>query len=222
METTSYKITILGIRLTAKFTHIILPFDDNILNGILQNLGYQLEVQPPKGISGIELVPVGRIARRQQLEVDFNRDKQVLGISGNNYDAVLDAFTELTTTLEQAVDPTKLKVSFYETLISATTKGSKNPLETFDSVSKEFPKIKDFDNILGEKVFQLGIRLSPSGRPIDDTDWFEYRIEPFIFQSEKLYSILYIYRNKEFEQVNRAIYNFQNYSQDMMKILERS
>jgi hypothetical protein len=48
--------------------------------------------------------------------VEFNNDKQTLGIIGMSYDKVIDAFIELMTTLERMVHPIELKTSFYELL----------------------------------------------------------------------------------------------------------
>src|SRR5215207_7599502 len=162
-ERSEYRFTTQSIKLSAKLEHIILPFDVNILNQVLQNLKYYSVEQPPKVLAGLEIVPAG-IARKEDLVVDFNNEKQVLGISGNNYDRIMDAFSELMTTLTYAVQPKELKTLFYETLTSAIIKGKENPLKVFSSKSQGFMESLGFDKLFEEEVSPLGIRLSPSNR----------------------------------------------------------
>jgi hypothetical protein len=218
-ESIEYRFTIQGIKLSAKLGHIILPFDSNILNQVLQNLKYYPIEQPPKALASLEIVPAG-LARREDLVVDFNNEKQVLGMSSNNYDKVINGFPELIMALNHAIQPIELKVIFYESLTSAIIKSAKNPLEVFSSKSNEFIKTLGFDKLFEGQVSPLGMRLCPSNKIVDHTDWFEFRIEPYLYQQSELYYISYVYRNHNLEEVKKALNNFLDLSESVIRTLE--
>jgi hypothetical protein len=214
-----------AIKLNAKFAHIIMPFDINSLQRVLIGLKYILETQQiRRGIMAGELGPAilpARIATREDLEVEYSIDKQVLGIGGNNNNKVLDAFTELITTIKQIIEPVELKVSFYETLILAIGNGSRSPLQTFASGGNKLKIASQLDEIFGEEVAPFGLRLSPSKHLIDTPDWFEYRIEPFLLQPEGIYSIVFIYRNNKLDKAKEAILKFEDISRKLIHLIEK-
>jgi hypothetical protein len=224
-EEENINLHINAIKLSAKFAHIIMPFEINFLQRVLIGLKYTFEGQQiPRGIKigelGPTIVPI-TIARREDLEVEYNIEKQILGIGSSDSNRVVNAFTELITTVKKILEPIKLNVLFYEALISATGNGSTNPLQVFASEGNKLRKAAQLNEIFGEKVSPFGIRLCPSNCPIDSSDWFEYRIEPSIFQPERVYSIVFIHRNSDLDKVKKAILKFDNISRKIIADIEK-
>jgi hypothetical protein len=170
--------------------NVICRLDDfSVMGDILFKLGYSLTDPQDAGR--------GRIAVKDDLEVKYNPDRQLISISGRNPDRVLKAFTALLRAIEQD-DGNTLRPFFHETILYASAEGTKNPLETFARVSRVSTKLK---KMFGSDVSLYGLRFSPSKKTVDSTDWFEFRIEPHLFRPDKAYSIVYVYRSKDLSKV---------------------
>jgi hypothetical protein len=96
-----------------------------------------------------------------------------------------------------------LQFFFHETILIASAEGSKNPLETFlyDNNRGISTKLK---KIFGGDVCPYGLRLSPSKKTVDATDWFEFRLEPHIYRPDKTYSTLDLFRSKDLRKLIEA------------------
>jgi hypothetical protein len=115
----------------------------------------------------------------------------------------LGAFKELFAIIDRDENNT-LQVFFHETILSATAEGSKNPLETFAFDSNRYGISTKLYKMFGGEVSPFGLRLSPSKKTVDSTDWFEFRIEPYIFRPDKTYGIVYHYRSKDLKKLIEA------------------
>jgi hypothetical protein len=74
--------------------NVIYRLDDiSVMGHILVRLGYSLIVPLDAGS-----ISRGRIAAKDDMEVNYNPDRQLISISGRNPDRVLKAFTESNTT----------------------------------------------------------------------------------------------------------------------------
>jgi hypothetical protein len=208
----SPNIEIQGIRLSARFFHVYPVFESNFLRQLLSNLGYTWVVKEPPRVDtlGLEAVLSGTVARKDGISIEYSTDKQVIVVSGNNPNRVIGSFEQIIFSLQETIEPVKLKIFFYETLVSALAQGNKSPLEVFSAESNELKKKEELDKIFEEPVSQFALRIRPPNRPIDNTDWFEYTIEPLYYQVWKIYTISMVYRNKDLKPVIDALSRFED------------
>jgi hypothetical protein len=205
------------IQLSVKFGHVILPFDIIYLENRLLSLGYNVEkerITPPGAAVGRQ-----RLGTMEDMEVIYNNDRQVLTVKGQNPDKVVKGFELLYDSISELASPIKLNVSFYETIVSAIVKGSKNPLTVFSKVGYT-PNQKEFETLFGQKVSPFGIRLCPSNAEIDSPNWFEYRIEPFTIQPSLVYLSAYIYRNQSMSKTIESISLFNDVTSKSVALVE--
>jgi hypothetical protein len=207
-----------GIQLGVKFGHIIPPFDIIFLENRLLKLGYDLEKL--MSTSSATATPGKlRLATKEDLEVSYNNDKQVLTIKGSHPEKIVKSFRDLFDSITELASPIKLKVDFFETVISAIVNASKNPLTVF-SKGENMVRAKEFETLFGQKVSPFGFRLAPSNTEIDNPNWFEYRIEPFILQPSLAYLSAYIYRNQNMKQVIEAFSSFTELTTNLVTLIE--
>ena len=215
-----YRETLVGARLIVRLMHVIMPFQLQGVRNVATQLGYvPLLPEGQRAGLGLEVIS-GRIARREDLDIEYSEEKQVLGVIGVNPEKASDAFSQLMVFIEKELGSNNLKPFFYETTISSLVEGAMSPLETFASPSNGLKKAADLDKIFKQNVSPFGLRFAPSNGLVDATDWFEYRIEPFVPKPDKLYNIILIYRNKRLDQVKKSINEYSRINKSLIRMLE--
>lgn len=163
----------------------------------------------------------GQVAKKDDLTVDCIPDKQVLGISSNDNEKLLSEFNELekeiSTELGQNVSE---NAQFYETIIQLAIKTGKNPLETMAKIRNNYPICNDFSEIVGEEVSPFGIRMSPSKKPLQSEDWFDFKIEPLIVRATTTYYGNFVFRSANREKVLDALTKSKDYFHNILTKLE--
>lgn len=225
MENTSNQIEVVlsNVRLSARYGFIIYPIDYGILQKVLTLQGYQVAKTPNTPIEGISVEPVGLIAKKGNITVDSLSDKQVIGINANNEQAALSSFEELENGLstELGIDLTTKK-QFYEATMYLAVRTGKNPLTTMSQLRERYPYQKEMSKIFGEDIAPLSYRISPTNRPIDSPDWFEFNIEPLTSRATSFYRVALIYRSSTRSSVMEKVTNSRNMITQTLHMLESS
>src|SRR5690348_10021295 len=117
--------------------------------------------------TGIELVTSSKVATKEDLEVQYNADRQVIIMAGNNQRKIVPAFIELIKSIESTIQNSKSNILFYEMLLTGFGQGFKNPLEAFSSENNKSKTLLKVGDLFEENVSPFGLRVSPSKRPIN-------------------------------------------------------
>jgi hypothetical protein len=215
-------IWIQGIKISSRFAHVYPVFESNTLKQVVSKLGYTWVIrEPPRGETmGLEAVLNGTVARKEDLSIEYQTDRQVIAVSGNYPNRVTGSFQQLIYALQKTIEPVRLKIYFFEALMTSLAEGNKSPLEVFSSGNNQFKK-EELDKVFEESISTHSLKLCPPNRPVDSTDWFEYNIEPLYFRDWRTYTASMVYRNTELDSVINAISKFEDRMKKTILALEK-
>lgn len=171
---------------------MLLPDANELANALLSG-GYSLIAEPRRGsiaMSG------DIIARKKGIIVTLNLSRRVLGIETKSSKIASEGFqellTHLTDTANMNIDKNTL---FYELLGKIHITTQFDPLKSMSKAFRSLKFFQEFDEILGEKVSPLAIRLIPSEKIPSDSDYFDITIRPILTSPRNKFVINVVYRN---------------------------
>jgi len=216
------EIPISNIRLALKLNNVVLPFNVTMLTNLLAQMGYSPVPRTPE--MEIFSVTGTSIVKKDKIFVEINEQKQVIAVSCTDVETsvmeIVDAFKVIMDVIEASLGSQRLRKYFFETGIFSLVESQNNPLKVFSNNSNRINRSSEFNDIFGQEVSPYAFAFFPTGAIIDDTDWFEYSIQPFPIRPEKVYQISFLYRNKEFRKVEAAVQNFSSISSRLITSLE--
>lgn len=210
----------LSCRVSTRLHHVLSPVDQNFLRNLLILLKYVPSGPAQPSLEGIEIITGPRIATRESVSIEFNPDKQVILAAGREVQSTVLAFEELIGAIRKQLGAKALKTWFFEVTLQGLGEGQRSPIDTFGSVENAMPKAKELDSIFGDKLSLFGMRLAPTSRPVDATNWFEYRIEPYVPQADAKYVVITVYRHEQFGEVKSYAFNLEAKTKAVIAALE--
>ena len=186
----------ISVRLVERFRNVLYPIDIPMLLRLLPNIGY---VVPEKGLKGV-IEPGGALAIKGNLELILNQDNRTLGVSGRDVSEVLEGFNELRSFWTVHLNPSPSAETHYielggEGIISSQN----NPSRVFSEFWGRFDIMQKLSGIVGLDVTNFGFRLVPRNIEVNNTEWFDLRIQPQVISSANQYYINIVWRSKDME-----------------------
>ncbi len=210
-----------SIRLSGKFNFIIFPISIITLRKILSEQDYETPKNPeiPAGAGIVEIE--GQIGKKEGLTVDCQIDRQIIGVNSDDTEKLLSAFDKLDKSISTELGQELSENSqFYETIIQFTIKTGKNPMEILAKLRGKYPLSETISDIIGENASPFTLRYSATGKPIQTTDWFEYRIEPLVQRATTTYYSSFVFRNKDKNKVLEIVKKSQDMAVQIVKEIE--
>jgi hypothetical protein len=188
-----------GIGVSVRLDYILFPIKWEAFREALASNGFSIEVpRVPHLPIGADIAVTGPIARKQNVVISLDSERQMISAEGKSLTDTLSVFSEIEKIVENVlrIEVTS-KARFYEVLANYEAETGKNPLEQISNI--ELPKriVTGFEEILGTPVSPYTLRLSPAGQVPNQEDWFDIRIEPLVIRATDTYLVNVIYRNKD-------------------------
>jgi hypothetical protein len=188
-----------GIAISVRLDYILFPIKFEALREALASNGYVIEV--PRGLRlpiGTEITLTGTIAKKRDVTITLDSERQVLIAEGKVLSEVVSIFSELEAIVETALRvAVTTKARFYEIIANYEVETGKNPLDQISKIQLPDKLAKGFEEVLGAPATSYTLRVSPVGQVPDQEDWFDVRIEPLVFRATDTYMVNIIYRSKD-------------------------
>jgi hypothetical protein len=197
------KATYRNLSLAVKYSSVLFPFD---VTQFLQALSRQNFVLPEELMQpvphGGRLKVSGRIARKGEVAIQVDTDRQVVAVNAADVKTVVTEMNAVDSLLSDELnfDSSDL-VQYYEFLAGLTTKAKRNPLDSWHTHFSQVPIINEFSKILKTEVSPLGLRLSASGQVPNQPNWFDIRIVPLVQSAKNYHLIEVVFRNSHRDPV---------------------
>jgi len=190
----------LALRMSVRFDYVLFPLDMREFVDRVASLQYTPlgELPPEPAVSGPDasLVGQGPVARKGNLTVDINTEKQFIGISGQNEAA--ETFGELSSILaahNDILDPSR--VAFFEMQARYRTKTPSNPLAAMARLGENSRVIKEATQALGLPVDLFSVRLIAGPNGPNSSDYLEVWLQPIASLPTKDLGISVIFRDSD-------------------------
>jgi hypothetical protein len=190
-------------RLAVRFEFILFPIDVAALLVVLTQAGYAA-FNPPANLAGagLRITVKGKIARKDNTEVELNDDRGVIAVLSSSPDSAVQSLTEILGLIKDKLDvDIPAKAIFYEFISGLELKTGKNALEIMERANEQNNCLGKFGKILGQDVSNFSLKLVSKGTVPSSPEWLEITIEPNMIRPS-VYRVLAIYRSKDKAQVD--------------------
>ncbi len=224
--TEDFKIISKRNSFTARFNYVLFPFTSAELMFSLNqmNLGYQLLPPPPRGNIpiGVKADWGGPIAKKGNTVITVDSLPQILGVEGSSPEEVSDVYSEM----EEIVKNTLAKdldshLFFYELVLNYSVQSKKSPISLIRKIKPENNLYTKIGTIFGEEIASFSLHLS-STTEIEDSHWFDLRIQPVTTKSNTTFDIVAVYRDKDKSKVDKFTKNVEDYLEKIILELDKS
>ena len=190
----------LALRISVRFDYVLFPIDMREFVNRVASLQYaplgELPPEPPASGPEASLVGQGPVARKGNLTVDINTEKQFIGISGQS--EAIETFGQLSSILaahKDILDP--LQIAFFEMQARYRTRAPSSPLAAMARLGKNSRVTKEATQALGLPVDLFSVRLIAAPRGPNSTDYLEVWLQPIASLPTKDLGISVIFRDSD-------------------------
>lgn len=197
----------LVLRTSVRFNYVLFPLDLRDFLDILNSLQFaplgQLPPEPTAVGPEAKLAGQGPVARKGDLTVDINTEKQFFGISGpKDAKATLAALVEILDHLKQVFDP--VQVAFYELQARYRAVAPSSPMAAIARLGKNTRITKDAAKAFGMPMDLFSARLIAGPRGPNDPNYLEVWLQPVGSLPEKELGISVIFRDASLEKFSKV------------------
>jgi hypothetical protein len=211
-----------GIGVIVRLDYILFPIKFEAFREALASNGFSIIVpRAPNLPIGADIAVTGPIARKQDVVISLDSERQVLSAEGKSLADTLSVFSEIEKIVEKVlrIDVTS-KARFYEVLANYEAETGKNPLQQISNIGLPKRIVEGFEEILGAPVSSYTLRLSPTGQVPNQEDWFDIRIEPLVIRATDTYLVNVMYRNKEKSKLVEFTSHIEEKIKSMLNMIE--
>jgi hypothetical protein len=181
--------------------NLLNQFRDSLVKNNFEILQSQLDFNPP---------PIVNFARKNDVMVQIHFPANSINVIGNSPNDMLDVLDDIISLLKEDLGLNlDIAISFYELLTVLTVKTDANPLEVLEN--KFGLGIEEFEEL---DASTTGIKISTS-KLVDETELFEFHIEPKVLSPESTYFLRIMRRTKELNKIK-------DLNNNMKSIIEKS
>jgi len=193
---------------TVKFFRIAVKFlgatriDLYELADVFRRLGYTMIARLPFRSFKKIIGGSGPIAIKENIIVDVNSERLIVGVSSIKFRECIDEFIMLEKAIISNFD-TLREVHFYELLAEVEVKSKNvNPIKFLQRISKNNIVAKKFSNFLDEPLFIFGYKLARENTSPENYEWIDIEITPYLTtRPRSSIHISMVYRSKNREKV---------------------
>lgn len=222
METPVRKIEVKSkrARIGRVFDHFLFPISYEDLTEVLATLGFPPASRAPSIGANVVAEPVGVVGRKGEVSVDWNPDRQLIGVSGRTIGPVIVEYRALIEGLQKRMMISELRVKFAETILSFEVSPNESPLGLLSRLERRDMYL-DFGKVLGIDVVPYAIHIASPKKTPDNAEWFDLRIEPLIHKWAESYLVSTVYRSHVEPKVIDFAENFSSRLEPLLQILEK-
>jgi len=167
----------------------------------LKSRGFELGRPPAPLLTGLRVYVAGVIARKNNVLIDVDSSRKLVGAEGGVIEQTLQVFSEVLSIIREDffVDLDK-ETDYVELITHYLVKSDKNPIEMVQNASELRFKDK-FKQVLGMEVSDYHFSIVPRGVSPSSRNWFEINISPKLTMPNKAYWVEVIFRNVKCDMV---------------------
>lgn len=199
------KFNILRFRISLRLNDILFPIDIRELTKALAEAGYIISQPQLPGVGArVRVTFGGELARKENVLIDGESERGVLGVVSKSPEDAFAAFNELISILSENFEINVDKRSrFFEILAEIKCAPKKAPVESLGNTFGANQTLKNIGNILGQNVSLFGFRIVPEGKVPNQEEWMDITIEPDILRPSSVMNISVIFRSKRRDVVEK-------------------
>jgi uncharacterized protein YuzE len=186
----------------------------------LKARGFDVGRPPVPLPTGLRVYLTGTIARKNNILIDIDENRNLVGASGESIENAIQIFSEILSMLrEDFVVNLDTELNYVELIAHYLIKSSNNPFEILQNCSGM--KFKDiFQKILGTQVSEYRYSIVPSGILPTSRNWFEISISPKLTLPTQAYWVEVIFRNTTHETVTAFASNLNSTISNIINTVE--
>ncbi|TKJ30156.1 MAG: hypothetical protein CEE40_05785 [Chloroflexi bacterium B3_Chlor] len=213
------------LSLSVKYISVFLPFDIPGFLQVLREQGYfvtpSLEEATAAVPFGARLGASGLVARKADVGIRVDGDRQILGVVAPNASTALTEMDSLESLLKDGtgVDSPGL-AQYYEFLASLTVRAKVSPLESWNRHLADVPLVQQASRLMGMKVSPFGLRLAPVRQVPNQPDWCEIRIEPQVQSPRDSHYLEIVFRGANRDKVFAFVSGFEETLDGLISLVE--
>ena len=186
------------------------------------NMGYVLA--PPQNMPtapiGSTFELSGRIAKKNNVVIDFDSLTQVIGVDSQIPSDAINVFSELLDIIKaMLVSNFDEKVLFYELISNHLVDIGQNPLEVLRNHKYEKNLESIFSGILENDISNYSMHFSSPLDTTDDVNWHDIQIQPSR-RADKFFSVVTVYRKSKKQKVDKFVENMEENLRKIFDILK--
>jgi len=183
-----------GIRLGVKLDYIVPVLNFAELAFILRKSGYIMDQAGPN--------PVYFIGTKGHVGIYIDGMKGVFGAQAENVDDVQETTNEIFSLSEEAFDVDLNKfVSFFEIEINAFYRMGKDVYTAMAKLFQDSSDMKKLKDILKGDYSQISLRMTPSAKNINSSEWYDLTIEPKVNSAGNTFVVRILSRSRQLEEM---------------------
>jgi hypothetical protein len=211
-------------RVAFRLGRLFFPADLLDFANIISRHGYSIlaQIGPKRAYPTSQLGgALDPLAQKQNMLLDINTEKQVIGITGPVLIDLFKTMNEMVMIMNENFYIEKKDFMFFELQGSMYKITKSNPLGLMTKVSKKASFLKLFSERLNSDVALRSIRISPSGLSPHDLDYFDIVIEPSLASPNKILQISIMYRQKDLDILSKRTSRIDSVINELIGSLER-
>jgi hypothetical protein len=172
--------------------------------------------------AGGRFTGAGALATREDVEVRFNSERNVLAVQGRDTATILASMSELEAILSDRFGINVGEIAyFYELQLDLRIEAFAPPTAVLAKAGATVGFLKHIEATLSQPVSLFTIRATGQGQDANDVDWLEVRIEPGIPDTNR-YLFGCIVRNTDRQVVVSFLESSQQKVGELLEGLEAS
>jgi hypothetical protein len=220
MNASFYEFKPIRIRLSLRTDYIFYPIDSDIFSKTIERFGFKIKNRPQ--IMGPLILEIqGQIAEKEDTLIGLDTNTQLLTVDGQNPQKIVEIFEELEDIIknELKIDYSK-SIKFFETIVDYNIFSEHNPRIMIEKIPVDTKLSTEFSKIVGKEVSPFTIRYASKGISPDSAEWMDFRIEPLVRRSDRVYTFNLVHREKDISNVKRTLININKIMDNILKQIE--
>lgn len=183
--------------LSIRFNTIFLPFNVFELSNALNDHAFQISPEFPRAQQFSKTVTgAGIIATKGFIPVDFNTERQMIGVTSKTIKNSSTIFNELLTVLGKIDVNLKDTVKLYEAIVDFQIITPNSSIEFLSATLEKSEFIQKIQSITGLNTRIGYLRINSDVKSIETEDYWNYSLSPTVFHSGKLLEAQFVGRSK--------------------------
>jgi len=207
-------------RISLVLNSIFFPLTSTEVFDSLKARGF--EIPRPQGplLTGSRVYVSGAIARKQNVFVDIDGSRNLVGAEGLAISESLTVFSEIMDMLHRDFSVNlDTELSYVEQIAHYLAKSDNNPFETIQN-AVEFRFGDQFRRILNVETSDYHFSITPRGVLPSSKEWFEISVSPKLTMPTRAYWIEAIYRSPNHASVTAFARNLNSTISNIIDTIE--
>ena len=208
-------------RLSLVLNSVFFPLTSPDVFDALKAREFEVGRVPVPFPSGVRVYFSGAIARKRDVWIDIDSNRNIVGTEGVSVEDTIQTFSEVIDMLREDffVDLNK-ELSYVELIAHLIVFSAKNPLQTLQSYA-ESKKQKEFDKIFGDLTSDYRVSIVPRAVLPSSRKWFEINVSPRLTMPTKAYWLEVVYRDETDDSVVSFARNLNPTIVNLITVIER-